>query len=86
MGSPPEIPDLIWSLSDVGGAVHDVDMKQSSPIGHTSVLRIAGDDELCALTIAIEEARRLLDALRVASAGGLADRSRRGRLAGVPRL
>jgi hypothetical protein len=38
----------------------------------------AGDDELCALTIAVEEAGRLLDSLRVASAGEIADRSRRG--------
>ena len=38
----------------------------------------ASDEELCALTVATEEAGRLLDSLRVAEAGELADRSAPG--------
>jgi hypothetical protein len=38
----------------------------------------ASDDELCALTVAVEEAGRLLDALRVSTAGEIDDRSRYG--------
>jgi len=38
----------------------------------------ASDEELCALTVATEESGRLLDSLRVAEAGELADRSAPG--------
>jgi hypothetical protein len=38
----------------------------------------ASDEDLCALTVATEEAGRLLDSLRVAEAGELADRSAPG--------
>jgi len=43
-------------------------------------VRLAGatDEELCALTVAVEDAGRLLDALRIASAGELGDRSTPG--------
>ena len=42
--------------------------------------RLAGatDEELCALTVAVEDAGRLLDALRVATAGEIGDRSAPG--------
>jgi hypothetical protein len=38
----------------------------------------ASDDQVCALTVAVEEAGRLLDGLRVAAAGEIDDRSRYG--------
>ena len=41
-------------------------------------VRVASDRELCALTVAVEEAGRLLDALRAATAGEIGDRSRHG--------
>jgi hypothetical protein len=44
----------------------------------TADLTTVGDAELCAATAAVERAGRLLDALRVAAAGEIDDRSRRG--------
>ncbi|GAB3606064.1 HNH endonuclease signature motif containing protein [Conyzicola nivalis] len=41
-------------------------------------LSAATDTELCALTVAVEDAGRLLDGLRVATAGEIGDRSRYG--------
>ena len=41
-------------------------------------LDTVGDKELCALTVAIEDAGRLVDGLRVAAAGEIDDRSRYG--------
>jgi hypothetical protein len=43
-----------------------------------TVLAPAGDEQLCALTVAVEEAGRLLDSLRVSTAGEIDDRSRYG--------
>jgi hypothetical protein len=43
-----------------------------------TALAPASDDELCALTALVEEAGRLLDALRVSTAGEIDDRSRYG--------
>jgi hypothetical protein len=43
-----------------------------------ATLRSATDDDVCAATVAVEEAGRLLDALRVSTAGEVDDRSRRG--------
>jgi hypothetical protein len=46
--------------------------------GGAAALRAASDDELCAATVAVEHAGRLLDALRVAAAGEIQHRSRHG--------
>ena len=41
-------------------------------------LAAASDEELCAVTVAVEDAGRLLDALRVGAAGELGERSAPG--------
>jgi hypothetical protein len=43
-----------------------------------SSLAPANDEQLCALTVAVEEAGRLLDSMRVSTAGEIDDRSRYG--------
>jgi hypothetical protein len=64
------IADVRAALAPVAGTVLDR--------GGTATLAAAGDDELCGLTMAVEDAGRLLDAVRVATASEVADRSRRG--------
>jgi hypothetical protein len=64
-------------IADVRGALAAVADTVLGPDASVTLVA-AGEDELCALAIAVEEAGRLLDAVRVASAGEIADRSRRG--------
>jgi hypothetical protein len=78
---------LVWFSSNVGGWYHYVGMTETAELVERmrglqrglagfAGARLAGasDEELCAFTVAVEEAGRLVDAARVAAAGELADR------------
>jgi hypothetical protein len=66
-------------MSEISGLVERMRALQRDLVAVAGV-RLAGatDEELCALTVAVEDAGRLLDALRVATAGEVGDRSSPG--------
>jgi len=66
-------------MSEISGLVERMRALRRDLVAVAGV-RLAGatDEELCALTVAVEDAGRLLDALRIATAGELGDRSTPG--------
>jgi hypothetical protein len=66
-------------MSEISGLVERMRALQRDLVAVAGV-RLAGatDEELCALTVAVEDAGRLLDALRIATAGEVGDRSTPG--------
>jgi len=66
-------------MSEISGLVERMRALRRDLVAVAGV-RLAGatDEELCALTVAVEDAGRLLDALRIATAGEVGDRSTPG--------